>query len=186
MAISPILEQEDSRIILENLSASSKTIKELNELLLSTKLIDISTATLYRRIKELYSAGYIEKLAEGSYIISELGRVAYNELYKNKKKLDEKPSLHIDLISQLSSKDSDILRKLQQQSTYTSKLLSRTAISPNDLLKIIDKLIQLHLIDVVEKPGKKPGRPKKIYKLTENGYLILQYIEELKQKLQRK
>ena len=47
-------------------------------------------------------------------------------------------------------------------------------------------MTQLGLIEVVEKPSKKPGRPKKIYKLTNKGKNILEEIEDLKEKLQWK
>ena len=148
--------------------------------------IKISTATIYRRIKELFLADYLTKLDDGSYIVSEYGRMAYNELYKQSKHLDESQQSLTQIVNLLSGKESYILQKLQYGPSYTSNMVSKIAISPNDLLKVFDKLIQLQLIEVYEKPGKKPGRPKKIYKLSEHGKLILQQIEELKQKLQRK
>lgn len=185
MAVSPLLEQRDSRIIVETLLSASKSIKELNEYLLSNN-VRISTATIYRRIKELYLADFLMKLDDGSYIVSEHGRMAYNELYKQSKQLDESQRSFTQIINQLSGKESYILKKIQHGPSYTSGMVSKIAISPNDLLKIFDKLIQLQLVQVTEKPGKKPGRPKKIYSLTDNGNLILQQIEELKQKIQRK
>ena len=40
-----------------------------------------------------------------------------------------------------------------------------------------------NLIEIIEKPGKKPGRPKKLYKISDKGLLLIQVIEKLQQKL---
>ena len=185
MAISPILEQKDSRLIVKLLLNTNKTVKELNDYFMNQKEIVISTATLYRRVKELFFAGYLDKLDDGSYITSDHGKMTYNELFSRNNQLAKDNNNNSDMVRQLTGKESYVLRRLQIRPAYTSGLIKDITISPNDLLQILDSLIQLQLIEVIEKSGKKPGRPKKIYRLTENGKLILKQIDKLKKKLQR-
>ena len=186
MAISPLLEQKDSKIIVKTLLETRKTVKELNEYFLTTKIIAISTATLYRRVKELYLAGFLEKLEDGSYTVSDIGKTAYNELFSQKYNLDEIQNNISLLVRQINQKESYILKNLQKHPSYTSGLVQDLSISPNDLLQFLENLIRLKLIEVVEKPGKKPGRPKKVYRLTDTGKHILQELEDLRYKLYRK
>jgi len=186
MAISPVLEKRESRLIVKTLLNASKTMKELNDYFLSNKERHISTATLYRRVKELYLAGFLDKMDDGSYKASNHGRMAYNELFNDKKNSDKLENNSSVLVRKLTGKESYVLQKLQVRPSYTSGLISSISISPNNLLEILENLIQLQLSEVIEKTGQKPGRPKKIYKLTERGKLILQELEELKHKIQRR
>lgn len=186
MAISPLLEQRDSKIIVKTVLNSKKTIKELNEHFMTTNILNISTATLYRRVKELYLAGFLEKLEDGSYTASDYGRTAYNELFNKNEQSSEIQNSISEVVRQLSKKDAYILQKLHKRPTFTSGILKEISISPNDLLKVLDYLLQIGLIEVVEKPRKKPGRPKKVYRLTNTGEHTIQEIEILKQKLQWK
>ena len=183
MAISPILEQRDSREILKTLLYTKKTVKELNEYFLTKKNLNISTATLYRRVKELYLAGFLEKLDTGSYIASDHGKMAYNELFNSNKQLTKIKENTAEYIRQLTGKESLILEKLRKRQYYTRSMMDEISISPNNLIQILDNLLQLQLIEVIEKPRKKPGRPKKIYRITDRGKLILQQIEEIKRKI---
>lgn len=183
MAISPLLEQEDAKLIVHLLLNSKKTVGEINEHLLKNEKVSISTATLYRRVKELTLAGFIEKLDSGSYTTTELGKKTYNEIFGQITTSNDGLNNLSDLLRQISHKESYILHKINQKPTYTSGLLQEISISPNELVEIFKILTQYNLIEVVEKPGKKPGRPKKMYKISQTGILLIQEIEKLKQKL---
>ncbi|MHA2104817.1 MAG: hypothetical protein ACW981_15425 [Candidatus Hodarchaeales archaeon] len=186
MAVLPILEQKNSKIVIKTLLEKEKTIKELNEYFINLEYVNISTATLYRRVKELFLAGLIEKRENGSYSVTEHGKTAYNELYGRKKRSKKIQGDYSPIIGKLSGKESYVLNKLQNQQAYTSSLLRDMSISPNYLVKLLANLTQLQLVKIVEVPGKKPGRPKKVYQLTALGKQVLSEIEELKYKLQWK
>ena len=135
MAIIPILEQKDSKIIVKTLLEKNLTIKELNESLIKQKNLNISTATLYRRVKELYLAGLLDKLENGSYTVSNNGKVAYNELYTRSTSRSDLHYSLSEIINHLSGKESYILRKIKTKSYYTNSLVNDLTISPNDPIR---------------------------------------------------
>ena len=182
MAVPPLLEQKYSKEIIEILLKKHMTIPELNESN-ETKNLSISTATLYRRMKELTLAGFLEKLEDGTYTVSTFGEKTYNELFSAKNSSNDLQKDISGLLSELSHKQSYVLHKIQQKPAYTSGLLQEISISPNELTEIFKILMHYNLIEIIERPGKKPGRPKKMYQISEKGKLFIQTVEELHLKL---
>ncbi|MFX0085903.1 MAG: winged helix-turn-helix transcriptional regulator [Candidatus Hodarchaeota archaeon] len=146
----------------------------------------LTTATVYRRLKELELVGLILRDPPDSkiYIISEQG----NEILTQH--LQQQPE-----ITQMRRSHRQILREIEQQEGINVVQLQSTGLSPTTINKRIQDLTDLGLVKqyrkrdlMVEKESKskkapvlKPGRPKIRHRLTKKGKKIAEEQKEIEE-----
>jgi DNA-binding HxlR family transcriptional regulator len=136
---------------------------------------NLTTATLYRRIKELELAGFLTK--------DESNRVSLSILGKEKL-----PDLAEDYYLKRSQRA--ILIIIQEEEGISVKGLTKYGFSPNTIQKAIEilqskNLIIQYLDKPVFKPHLKPGRPQKLHKLTKKGLDFLKRQKELEKEFKK-
>ena len=138
--------------------------------------LKLTSATVYRRVKELQLAGFIEKNKENKVLLTKFGR---------KKLIDIQGE---EILLKRSRRE--ILNVIQEQEGISVQELQQRGFSPTTIKKSYDDLEQLDLIKryVVHAKSlgsKKVGRPKKRRQLTKKGLRVLKKQEELEEELKK-
>ncbi|MHA1978010.1 MAG: winged helix-turn-helix transcriptional regulator [Candidatus Hodarchaeales archaeon] len=136
----------------------------------------VTSATLYRRVKELQLAGFIEKNKSKEVMLTKFGREKLIDIQKKEIRLKRSRR--------------NILNTIQEQEGISVLELQQSGYSPSTIKQSIDDLEQLDLIkQYVEKArnisSKKAGRPKKRHQLTKKGLKVLKKQEELEEELKK-
>ncbi len=156
----------------------------INEALTMKGDLSLTTATVYRRLKELELVGLIQRDPPDSkkYILSEQGIDILTH------HLHQQPE-----IAQMRRFHRQLLREIEQQEGINVVQLQSTGLSPTTISKGIQDLTELGLVKqyrkrdlIVEKEVKskgipvfKPGRPKIRHKLTKKGRKIAEEQKEI-------
>jgi DeoR/GlpR family transcriptional regulator of sugar metabolism len=163
--------------ILEFLERSpQKSSTEINSFLTVKK--GFTTATIYRRIKELEVAGFIIRESPGAktFILSSKAKSILEERIRRRPVLLELKRTYRSLLHQLKEKEGINVQQLREETQF----------SPNTVVQGLQELQSLGLIEQVkdsaihsekaEKPKKQikksklgPGRPAKFHRLTKKG-----------------
>jgi DNA-binding PadR family transcriptional regulator len=160
---------------------------EINEALTKKGDKSLTTATVYRRLKELELVGLILRDPPDSknYIISEQGIEILTQ------HVQQQPE-----IAQMRRSHRQLLREIEQQEGINVVQLQSTGLSPTTINKGIQDLTDLGLVEqyrsrdiMAEKefkskkaPVYKPGRPKIRHKLTKKGKKIAEEQKEIEEK----
>ncbi|MCH8907003.1 MAG: hypothetical protein IH840_07930 [Candidatus Heimdallarchaeota archaeon] len=166
MAILPILDKPEAKLILKELIYKSRSTKKLNEIIVND-MRKCSTATLYRRLKELHIANVVY-LVNGKYSLTELGEELIFEI-QSQEQLLEKTKLG------LGHKQKGYLSSIGSK-PYTQQEYQRTfQKSPTEISDQFKHLLKLGLIEIQlpKNSKKKRGRPTKRFKLTQAGKEVL-------------
>ncbi len=168
MAILPIMERKEVKVIMSELDNKPLTAFDLNNIIVLQRNI-CSTSTLYRRLTELVIASILDK-TDKVYSITKYGRRIYSEFQE----------YHISI------RERDILIKFSREKSF-NEILNNTSISPNKLQFIINRLLDEKLIrETSTISSNKPGRPKKRYTMTEKGKVISENTKKLMRKANKK
>jgi DNA-binding HxlR family transcriptional regulator len=163
--------------ILEYLERTpQKNSSEINSFLTVEK--GFTTATIYRRIKELEVAGFIIRYPPDSktFILSPKAKIILEERIRRQPVLLELKRTYRSLLHQFQEKENLNVQELQMKSS----------LSPNTVVQGLQELQDLGLIEQVQDsaiPSKKadkpikqkrklksgPGRPAKFHRLTKKG-----------------
>ncbi|MHA1979353.1 MAG: winged helix-turn-helix transcriptional regulator [Candidatus Hodarchaeales archaeon] len=164
-------------LIFLNTHNESIPILEINNYFQSEgRELRLTSATVYRRVKELQLAGFIEKNKTNEVSLSKFGR----------EKLIDIQGKEI----RLKRSRREILNVIQEEEGISVNELQQRGFSPTTIKQSIDDLAQLDLIkQYVEKTmslgSKRVGRPKKRHQLTKKGLKALKKQEELEEELKK-
>ncbi|MHA2502433.1 MAG: hypothetical protein ACXAE3_06180 [Candidatus Kariarchaeaceae archaeon] len=177
MAILPILDKPEAKLILKQLSQGAHTTSELNEIIVNQRR-ECSTATLYRRLKELHIANVIS-LEDGKYTLAELGESLLEVIAKQERVLSQEHR-------SIGHKQKNYLRSIASK-PYSHREYQQTfRKSPTEISDQFKQLSEMGLIEKVDedKDRKKRGRPKKKYKLTKIGKEVLDNLTKVDEVLE--
>ncbi len=174
-----LLAAKGSIEILTFLNSEGKpvTIAEMNTFFQSRKTGKaLTTATLYRRIKELHLAGFITKNKAKQILLTDFG----------KEKIADIQGREI----RLKRSRRDILNVIQEEPSISVQGIQQRGFSPVTIKQSVEDLKELALVkeDLEKKTKdtkKRVGRPKKSYKLTKKGVKALKKQEELEKELNK-
>jgi DNA-binding HxlR family transcriptional regulator len=162
-----------------------KKIGEINNYLLNLPNDDeskLTTATLYRRIKELEVAGFIVRNPPGSktFILSSKANAI----------LEERERLR-PVLMQIKRPYRALLHQLQQKKTLNvQQLYKESQLSPNTAIQGLEELQGLGLVEQVrdhtppsekEVKAKKVGRPAKLHRMTKKGKKVYNSLRKLEE-----
>ncbi|MFX0049887.1 MAG: hypothetical protein ACFFAJ_15650 [Candidatus Hodarchaeota archaeon] len=181
-----MLAARGTKKILEFLEKNPRQkISEIHNYLLTLPNDDeskLTTATLYRRIKELEVAGFIVRDPPDSktFILSS----------KAKTILEERERLR-PVLTQLKRPYRALLHQLKQKEALNvQQLYKKSQLSPNTTIQGLDELQDLGLVEQVyihsptsekEVRSKKVGRPAKIHRMTEKGKKVYKTLRKLEE-----
>ena len=157
-------------------------IPELNKDLMIQKK-KLTTATIYRRVKELELIGFIEKDRFKGIQITKKGLEALSSTSKRGRASQE---------FKLKRSRREILSTIEQHKGISVTELQQQGFSPNTVQQSIKELEQIDLVMTEQVPSgnvipskkkEKAGRPKKKLKLTKKAKEYLTKQEELEEKL---
>jgi DNA-binding HxlR family transcriptional regulator len=136
----------------------------------------LTTATLYRRVKELQLAGFITKNKAKQIVLTEFGEEKISDIQREEIRLKRSRR--------------DILNVIQKAHSISVQDMQNSGFSPVTIQQSVEELKNLALVeqDFENKPvlkRKKVGRPKKLYRLTKKGKQILKKQEELEKELNK-
>ncbi len=151
-------------------------ILKINTHFQSMSRLNFTSATIYRRVKELQLAGFIEKNDANKVLLTEFG----------KKKLADIQGKEF----RLKRSRREILNVIQEQEGISVTELQQRGFSPTTIKRSIDdledlKLIKQYVDEAKSFSSKKVGRPKKRHQLTKKGMKILKKQEELEEELKK-
>ncbi|PWI48319.1 hypothetical protein CEE45_07645 [Candidatus Heimdallarchaeota archaeon B3_Heim] len=138
--------------------------------------LKLTSATIYRRVKELQLAGFIEKNKANKVFLTKYG----------KEKLKDIQGKEI----RLKRSRRKILNVIQEQEGISVYELQQRGFSPTTVKQSIEDLEDLNLIkqyieEALQILPKKAGRPKKRHQLTKKGLKVLKKQEELEEELKK-
>ena len=171
MAVIDIFRQKEIQAILNLLKEGEKTGAELNDRIVTIAALNISTATFYRRLKELIMANVIKKVGK-VYRLTAFGIKLYEEFLTT--------AIHQEIIS---PKEQVILRQVKLHDSISKKeILSEMIGSNSDLLQKIHELEEAGYIQPIKskKKRKSRGRPSPTYRLTKKGRKTIEEVDKLK------
>ena len=171
-----LLAAKGSVEILTFLKSTNKavTITEMSSYFQSQKgTKTLTTATLYRRVKELQLAGFITKNKAKKLVLTEFGEEKISDIQREEIRLKRSRR--------------DILNVIQEEHSISVQDIQSRGFSPVTIQQSVEELKNLALVeqDLENKPlinKKKVGRPKKLYKLTKKGKQTLKKQEELEKR----
>jgi Mn-dependent DtxR family transcriptional regulator len=152
-------------------------ILEINSYFQSNRSkLRLTSATVYRRVKELQLAGFIEKNRTNKVILTKYGKEKLSDI-KGKE-------------MRLKRSRREILNVIQKEEGISVMELQQRGFSPTTIKQSIDDLKQLDLIKhysgkAMSLRSKKVGRPKKRHQLTTKGLKALKKQEELEEELKK-
>ena len=136
----------------------------------------LTSATVYRRVKELQLTGFIEKNKANKVSLSKFGREKLSDIQRKEIRLKRSRR--------------EILNVIQEQEGISGMELQQRGFSPTTIKRSIDDLEELDLIkQYIEEAKnisfKKVGRPKKRHQLTKKGKKVIKKQEELEEELKK-
>jgi DNA-binding MarR family transcriptional regulator len=149
------------------------SIPEINQYFNSEKLkTRLTTATVYRRVKELQLVGFISKSRDSKVFLTDYGQKCLLDIQGEE--------------IQLKKSRRGILNIIQREITISMSEIQNHGYSPVTIQRSVQDLEHLELVekDLKEKsihPQKKAGRPKKLIKLTKKGKNYLKIKEKLEE-----
>jgi DNA-binding MarR family transcriptional regulator len=181
-----LLASKGTKEILEYIRDNpEKSSVEINDYFTKEKFsISLTTATIYRRLKELELAGFIIRHPPESkfFILTQQAQEIFNQQILKHPEITELKRSHRALLREIKQREGVNVVELQKQAR----------LSPTTINVGIQKLSNLGLIEQINskkpkiikpehKVGKKytsmrPGRPKKRHRLTKKGEKV--YIEQ--------
>jgi DNA-binding IclR family transcriptional regulator len=172
--------------ILEFLEKNPKQkVSEIQNYLLTLPNEDeskLTTATLYRRIKELEVAGFIVRDPPGSktFILSSKAKTILEERERLRPVLAQLKRPYRALLHQLDKKE---VLNVQQ-------LYKESQLSPNTAIQGLEELQDLGLVEQIsihslsskkEVRSQKVGRPAKMHRITEKGKRVYKTLRKLEE-----
>jgi len=149
------------------------TIPEINQYFNSEgSKTRLTTATVYRRVKELQLVGFISKNRENKVFLTEFGQKSLLDIQREE--------------IQLKRSRRGILNIIQREITISMSEIQNHGYSPVTIQRSVQDLEHLELVEknLKEKSTqlqKKAGRPKKLIKLTKKGKNYLKIKEKLEE-----
>ncbi len=145
-------------------------IAEINSHFQNKQVEVKTTATIYRRVKELQLAGIIKRDSDNKISLSDYGKKNLIEFQKQELRLKKSRR--------------DILQNIPANESISRSQLQTQGFSPVTIQKSVEELEKLDLVEkVVNKPDK-VGRPIKQFRLTKKGMKVLkkhsEYEDEIK------
>ncbi|MHA1946142.1 MAG: hypothetical protein ACXAC6_18255 [Candidatus Hodarchaeales archaeon] len=170
-----VLAAKGSAEIMNYLKSVNKptTIPEINRFFNSeSSKAHLTTATVYRRVKELQLVGIISKNQSNKVILTDYGFKCLLDIQGEKLKLKKSRR--------------GILNIIQQKKNVSVQEIQNHGYSPVTIQRSVQDLEQLDLVEknLKEKTiakQKKAGRPKKMFKLTKKGKEYLKTKEKLEE-----
>jgi predicted transcriptional regulator len=147
------------------------TIPEINNFFNSERVkMRLTTATVYRRVKELQLLGMITKDKQNKVFLTAYGHKCLLDIQGDEIKL--------------KSSRRGILNIIQEESVVSIQEIKTHGYSPVTIQRSVQDLEQLELVkkntgEKSSKLHKKAGRPKNLIKLTEKGKKYLRKQEKL-------
>ena len=137
----------------------------------------LTTATIYRRVKELELLGMLTKNNEGEVSITEYGKKCLLEIQGEEIRLKKSRR--------------DILNVIQAEEEINVQKIQDYGYSPVTIQRSVQDLEELDLVEKNRNEGskrkqKKVGRPKKLIKLTEKGKKYIEKQEKLEKNQKNK
>ena len=171
-----VLAAKGSVEILRYLNSANKPIPipEINQFFNFKKSKSrLTTATVYRRVKELQLVGMISKTKDNKVYLTDYGYQCLLEIQGRE--------------IRLKSSRRDILNIIQQKKDISIKEIQNHGYSPVTIQRSVQDLEELELVekDLKDKEleeERKVGRPKKKFKLTKKGIEYLKIKEKLEKK----
>jgi len=130
-----------------------------------------TTATIYRRVKELHLAGILMRDSENRIYLTDFGKKNLAEIKKQEIRLKKSRRA--------------ILQKIPTRKSISRSELQTKGFSPVTIQKSMVELQNLDLVEQVVKKPEKVGRPEKQFKLTKKGLRILRKHSELEEKISK-
>ncbi len=136
----------------------------------------LTTATVYRRVKELQLVGFISKNRDNKVFLTDYGQKCLLDIQGEE--------------IQLKKSRRGILNVIQREITISMREIQNHGYSPVTIQRSVQDLEHLELVekDLKEKSTqlqKKVGRPKKLIKLTKKGKEYLKVKEKLEEDLKK-
>ncbi len=138
--------------------------------------LNLTSATIYRRVKELQLAGILEKTTNNAIELTKYGKEKLSDVQEREYRLKRSRR--------------EILNVIQEQEGISVRELQHYGFSPTTIKRSIDDLEELELIkqyveEAMKLSPKKVGRPKKRHQLTKKGLKVLKKQEELEEELKK-
>ncbi|MHA1974111.1 MAG: hypothetical protein ACTSW1_14020 [Candidatus Hodarchaeales archaeon] len=156
--------------ILLYLAKYDKSVIKVSDLNRELQKQNLTTATIYRRIKELELAGLISRDEKNAIKLTKKGFEAIASS-------TNKGRIRTELTIRRASRR--MLIVLERHGNLSITELQQYGFSPTTLQKSLEELKQNKLVETEKEPPSKAGRPKKKIKLTTKAKNYLKKQEEL-------